>query len=71
LSAADLSPEERKKGAFAMLRRFRKSAAIETDDVRQGGGPLDNLVVLLTSLAILTVIGVSLIVYFGNWPLVR
>lgn len=54
-----------------MLRRFRKSAAIETDDVRQGGGPLDNLVVLLTSLAILTVIGVSLIVYFGNWPLVR
>jgi hypothetical protein len=40
-----------------MWRGFRKSAASETEKVRGGGGPLDNLVVLLTSLVLLAIIG--------------
>jgi hypothetical protein len=35
-----------------MWRGFRKSAVSETEKVRGGGGPLDNLVVLITSLVL-------------------
>jgi hypothetical protein len=55
-------------GGFQMWRRFRKQAVSETEKVRGGGGPLDNLVVLITSLALLTVLGVGLLWYFGYWP---
>ena len=55
----------------AMLRLFRRSAVNATDDVRQGTGPTDNLVVLITSLVMLTALGVAFVVYFGYWPLGR
>jgi len=51
-----------------MWRGFRKSAVSETDKVRQGSGPLDNLVVLLTSLILLAIIGGALLWYFGYGP---
>ncbi len=34
--------------------RFRRIAVNATDDVRQGSGTIDNLVVLITSLLVLT-----------------
>jgi hypothetical protein len=51
--------------------RLRRSAVNATDDVRQGSGPIDNLVVLITSLLVLTAIGVAFAMYFGYWPLGR
>jgi hypothetical protein len=51
-----------------MWRGFRKSAASETEKVRGGGGPLDNLVVLITSLVLLAILGAALLWYFGHWP---
>jgi hypothetical protein len=51
-----------------MWRGFRRSAVSETEKVRGGGGPLDNLVVLITSLVLLAIIGAGLLWYFGYWP---
>ena len=53
---------------FAMWRRFRKPWVSEAEKVRGGGGPLDNLVVLITSLTLIAVLGVGLLRYFGYWP---
>jgi hypothetical protein len=51
-----------------MWRRFRRSAQQETDDVRGGGGPLDNLVVLSISLVVQAIVGALLLWYFGYFP---
>jgi hypothetical protein len=51
-----------------MWRGFRKSAVSETEKVRGGGGPLDNLVVLIASLVLLAVLGAALLWYFGYFP---
>jgi hypothetical protein len=51
-----------------MWRGFRRSAVSETDKVRAGGGPLDNLVVLITSLIVLVIVGAALLWYFGYMP---
>ena len=51
-----------------MWRRFWRSAEQETEDVRGGGGPLDNLVVLITSLIVLAILGAALLWYFGYFP---
>jgi hypothetical protein len=40
----------------------------ETERVRQGSGPLDNLVVLIASLAILAVISLGLALYWNQLP---
>jgi hypothetical protein len=53
---------------FAMRRLFRRSAVSETEKVRGGGGPLDNLVVLIVSLFLLAILGAALLWYFGYWP---
>jgi hypothetical protein len=47
------------------MRLFRRAAAHSTNDVRQGTGPTDNLVVLIVSLAMLIAIGAAFVVYFG------
>ena len=54
-----------------MLRYFSRRRKTEGeqpvydgDSVRAGGGPLDNLVVLIASLAILVVVGIVLVGYF-------
>ena len=44
------------------------NSEIETDKVREGSGPLDNLVVLIVSLVVLVVIGGALLWYFGYIP---
>ena len=41
---------------------LRRSAVNATNDVRQGSGPKDNLVVLIVSLLVLTAIGVAFVV---------
>lgn len=46
----------------------RRKAKLETDEVRAGTGPKDNLVVLITSLVILAVVGAFLLWYFGFLP---
>jgi hypothetical protein len=47
-----------------MLQRLKRRARwSEKDKVRQGSGPLDNLVVLLCSLILLAVVGVALFLY--------
>jgi hypothetical protein len=51
-----------------MRRLFRRSAVSETEKVRGGTGPLDNLVVLIVSLVLLAIIGAGLLWYFGYWP---
>ena len=51
-----------------MWRGFKKSAGSETEKVRGGGGPLDNLVVLIASLVLLAVLGAALLWYFGYFP---
>jgi hypothetical protein len=51
-----------------MWRGFRRSAVSETDKVRAGSGPLDNLVVLVTSLVVLVIVGAALLWYFGYIP---
>lgn len=51
-----------------MWRGFRRSPESETDRVRAGGGPLDNLVVLTISLVVLVVVGAALLWYFGYFP---
>jgi hypothetical protein len=55
------------RGVIAM-RFFRRSAESETDRVRGGGGPLDNLAVLITSLILLAIIGALLLWFFGYFP---
>ena len=55
-------------GGFDLRRLFKRSSVSETERVRGGGGPLDNLVVLITSLALLVILGVGLLWYLGYWP---
>jgi hypothetical protein len=58
-----------KKEAFEMWRGMRRRKAdLDTDEVRGGTGPKDNLVVLITSLAILAAAGAFLLWYFGFVP---
>jgi hypothetical protein len=47
---------------------FRRQAVSETDKLRGGTGPLDNFVVLITSLIVLAVLGAALLWYFGYLP---
>jgi hypothetical protein len=47
---------------------FRRTAVSETDKLRGGTGPKDNLVVLITSLTLLVIIGGLLLWYFGFYP---
>lgn len=46
----------------------RRKAELDTEDVRAGTGPKDNLVVLIASLVILTAAGACLLWYFGFLP---
>ncbi len=46
-----------------MFRRRRGPKYDATDRIRQGTGPLDNLVVLIGSLALLVAIGLALLWY--------
>ena len=51
------------------MRFFRRSAESETDRVRGGGGPLENLcLVPITSLILLAIIGGLLLWFFGYFP---
>jgi hypothetical protein len=51
-----------------MWRGFRGSAVSETDRTRGGTGPVDNLVVLITSLVLLALLGAVLLWSFGYFP---
>lgn len=46
----------------------RRKADLDTDEVRGGTGPKDNLVVLIVSLLILAAAGAFLLWYFGFVP---
>ena len=50
-----------------MLQRLKRRARwSEKDKVRQGSGPLDNLVVLFCSLVLLAMVGVALFIYYQH-----
>lgn len=57
-----MTPADKEQGMWP--RRQGKLKTTETERVRQGTGPLDNLVVLVVSLALLAVIGAGVLYYF-------
>ncbi len=48
--------------------RRRTKTYSETDRIRQGTGPLDNFVVLIVSVSLLAIAGVSLIYWYSGAP---
>jgi hypothetical protein len=47
---------------------YRRKTGLDTDEVRGGTGPKDNLVVLITSLVLVAAAGAFLLWYFGFVP---